>query len=95
MLKQILKQLKTATGLPVYPLATTKIEDCIVYNHIVTNDDGAVSRQRLEIRIISFRMADAEKHRKEIIRTMVPSGDNLSMDGNRSDFNTDAVDLIS
>lgn len=81
MLKQIVQKLKAATGLPVYPLVAQKIEGCIVYSHSITNDDGAVSRQRLEVRIISFNMNDAEKHRKEVIRTMVPSGDNMSMDG--------------
>lgn len=81
MLKQILQKLKSATGLPVYPLVTTKIEDCIVYTHAVTHDNGAISSQRLELRIISFNMGDAEKHRKEIIRAIVPAGDNSPMEG--------------
>lgn len=81
MLTGIISAIQTATGLTAYPLYSTNTDDQIVYIHQVISDDGAVSKHRLELRVISSRIADAEKYRKEIITALLPSGDNYKLDG--------------
>ena len=81
MIRTIIDVLSSATGLPVKPLFTTTIEDQIVYNHYPSNDNGAKSIQRLELRLITSTYEEAERQRKNIIQALVPVGDNVLING--------------
>ena len=81
MIRSIINALSSATGLPVKPLQTTDINNQIVYNHFPSNDNGAKSIQRLELRLITTTYEEAERYRKQIIQALVPVGDNVIIDG--------------
>lgn len=81
MLTTILETLQQDTGLTAYPLHTDSTDDCIVYTHTISTDDGAVSTHRLEVRIITHSIADAEDYLKQVIQALVTTGDNTKIDG--------------
>lgn len=81
MIRKIISALENATGLPVKPVFTTELGNQIIYNHYPISDDGAISRQRLELRLITNTYSEAESNRKEIIGALVPVGDNTLING--------------
>lgn len=81
MLSTIINTIQTSTGLTVYPLSVDSTEDAIIYVHNIISDDGAVSKHRLELRIITHSIADVEDYRKQIVQALVTTGDNAKIDG--------------
>lgn len=81
MITDIITALDDATSLPIKPLYTDTIENCIVYNYYPTSDDGAVQQARLELRLITNTMANGELYRIKILQALVPIGDNTNIDG--------------
>ena len=81
MITNIITAWETATGLSVKPFYTTSKSDCIVYNWYSLADDGAVANKKLELRLITSTYANAESKRKKIIECLVPTGDNIKING--------------
>lgn len=81
MIEKIVQALRSATRLPVKPLSTTDNKECILYNLFPQTDDGAVATHRLELRLITKTVEDADHYRKLIIETLVNSGDNIKING--------------
>lgn len=81
MIRRVISALETATNLPVKPVFTTELGNQIIYNHYPLSDDGAVSRQRLELRLVTNTYSEAESYRKQIIGALVPVGDNILIEG--------------
>lgn len=81
MLKEIISTVETATSLTAYPLKTVFKDDCIVYTYSPISDDGAVARHRIELRIITKTIDKSEVYRKQIISALVPSADNMKING--------------
>ena len=81
MIRSIITALEKATSLPVKPLDTDTIEDCIVYRIYPNKDDGATSQQKIELRLITETLAEAAVYRKQIIKALVPTGDNQTITG--------------
>lgn len=80
MIKEILGTL-SALSIPVKPLFTDSIEDCIVYTYNSLTDDGATAQKNLELRLITKTYENAEVMRKKIIELLVPIGDSIKIDG--------------
>ena len=81
MLTTIIEILEEATGLPVKPLFTDSIEDVITYKWELLRDDGAVQQDRLELRLITKTVADAEVYKQQIVQALVNVGDCIKIDG--------------
>lgn len=82
MILTLLRILEEATNLKAYPLFTdSAIKDCIVYKANVISDDGAKARHRLELRLITHTVSEAERLKPIIINALVNIGDNMKIDG--------------
>ena len=82
MLLQMLNKINTATGLKPIPFGTTSTDgNYIVYNYYHTSDTGAVSQGRLELRLITHSVSDAEALRKKVVSALVTIGDTTEIDG--------------
>lgn len=81
MILTIKDALENATSLPVKPFGTDTIEECICYKWYSVSDDGAIAQKRLELRLITFDMAEAEARRQQIINALVPIGDTCKIAG--------------
>lgn len=75
-MKEIIKALEAATSLSLKPFGTNKIEDCICYSSYVISDNGAVRQDKLELRLITKTVEDAERLKPIIISTLTTVGDN-------------------
>mgnify|MGYP000858026498 CR=1 FL=1 len=81
MIKEILAAIKTATGIMPVPFALDKIANGIVYSYYTTADDGAVSKRRLELNLVTLTLADADKYKDKIIGALVTEGDEEKIGG--------------
>lgn len=82
MIKSIRSALISSTGLTdIKPVFTETIADQIVYKDYPISDNGAKSIHSLEIRLITKTYSDAERYRKLIIQALVPTGDNVKING--------------
>lgn len=82
MLLQMLNKINSATGLKPIPFGTTTTKDnCIVYNCYTTADDGAVCQKRLELRLITHSVSEAETLRQQVVSALVTIGDTTEIDG--------------
>lgn len=75
MILGIKEALENATGLPIKALYTSNLENCIVYNYYCELDNGATAQNRLELRLITDTLKNAELYRKKIIEALVETGD--------------------
>lgn len=75
MLERVIKAIEEATGLPVKPLGSNSIEECVCYQWTPSADDGAVSVIELELRIITKTISASEQARPQILSALVTVGD--------------------
>ena len=80
MVIELIAILEEVTGLKAYPLHTDSTEDCIVYKANVLADDGAKARHRLEIRLITHTIAEAERLKPLINNALVNVGDSIKVE---------------
>lgn len=76
---EIIKALEAATSLSIKPFGTDAIEDCICYSSYVISDNGAVKQEKLELRLITKTITEAERIKPIIISTLVTVGDNKKL----------------
>lgn len=81
MILKLIRILEEATNLKAYPLFTDSIKDCLVYKANVISDNGAVARHRLELRLITHTVSEAERLKPIIIDALVNIGDNMKIEG--------------
>lgn len=75
MLVYLLETLRNATGLPVRPFATNKVEPCIVYKYSTDSDNGSRTTDSLELRIIAFDMEQVLEIDKKVRKALLKKGD--------------------
>lgn len=76
---EIINALAAATSLPIKPFGTDNIEDCICYSSYTLSDKGTVRQDKLELRLITKSLADAERLKPIILSTLVTVGDNKKL----------------
>ena len=103
-MEQIIKALETATNIAMLPFGTDTVEkSCIVYKNSTISDNGAVRQDKLELRLITHTLAEAEEIKPLILSTLITIGDNsklgylsceLNGGGQLEDYNTDTIHTL-
>lgn len=76
-MQEILELIKQATGIDAVPLHTESVaKDIICYKDYILSDDGAKTRHRVELRIITKTYSQADVIRKQLINALVTVSDN-------------------
>lgn len=71
----IIKTLQEVTKLPVKPFGIDSLDECIIVSPVPQTDDGAVKTWRLELRLITKTLENAEKIKPLILSALVTKGD--------------------
>lgn len=102
-MKDIIKAIETATQIPVKPFGTETIEKCICYTIYPISDDGVVAQDRLELRLITNTLSEADELKKAILKILLTIGDTekynyksciVNGGGQLKDFNTNTIHTI-
>lgn len=81
MMETLIPILEAATGLPVKPFGTDKVEPCLCYKSYCSSDDGCVAQYRLELRLITDTIKEAETAGRELKAALIHLGDSSPVDG--------------
>lgn len=86
-MEQIIKAIEQATSLPVRPLFSDTIEDCVTYKIVPHSDNGAVAVTQLELRIITKTLAASQTAKSAILSALVTVGDQSKLGYNQCYLN--------
>lgn len=87
-LKPVIEDALAPLHMPLKPIGTEEIEDCVCYIIYTEEDNGAVRQDRLELRIISFDLDTIYKTENALKNALISIGDNKKI----SKFESIAVD---